>query len=101
MATLEVEEVANTNNKIMQSFAIGLVNSSWKSEPRKQLHWTDLPPKPQDWYKMRCHQFKDEFTEAAHAEIQGLATQGIYSVEDKLDDSWLCKRGKRGIISLK
>ena len=95
------EEVADPDHKIMQAFAIGLVDSSQKPEPRKCLHQTDLPPKPQDWCEMRHHQFKDEFTEAAHAEIWGLATWGIYSVEDKLDDSWLCKRGKGGIIPLK
>ena len=55
MATLEVEEAANTDNKIMQAFTIELVDSSWKPEPRKQLHWTDLPPKPQDWCEMRHH----------------------------------------------
>ena len=96
-----VEEAANPNHKIMQAFTIGLVDSSQKPKPRKCLYWTNLSPKPQDWCEMRCHQFKDEFTKTAHAELHDLATWGTYSVEDKPDNSWLCKRGKGGIIPLK
>ena len=72
--------MATDDDQIMQAYALGLTESTQKQPPNRQLHQSKLPPESKDWKIMLHHQFKDEFTQATHTEIDGLTIQGIYSV---------------------
>ena len=82
------EGVDDTDNNIMQAYALGLADNK-QQQPTQRLHRSQLPPEPKDWQAMKRHQFRDEFTEAAHVEQQGLLSRGTYSVEETPRAAWL------------